>query len=281
MSNALTPAGAGRPEMRTSTHRRLSITTGEHLLDGAPGSTPLHRLLAAAAGPATADELSGAAAAHAVFVTADRSRPLPDESPRSDPMSTLILSKLLAAKALVAIVLVGGATGVGLAATATDEPTDQRPATASERAVPGGPADATAADADVEADALAADHAPAAVAEPEDGAAPARRATPAPDPSLRGLCRAWAAGATDNPGRAAENPAFSALIAAAGSADAVPSFCADLSQPEPVADDAQDATVPAEDPAPTGPGASAGAPGHTDAHAPPRAPAATEEKGKP
>ena len=47
----------------------------------------------------------------------------------------------------------------------------------------------------------------------------------APSPSMVGLCRAFAAGAGDNPGKALENPAFTALITAAGSKDKVTSFC--------------------------------------------------------
>jgi hypothetical protein len=48
----------------------------------------------------------------------------------------------------------------------------------------------------------------------------------APSPSLVGLCRAYAAGVADNPGKALENPAFGALIAAAGSKANVEAFCA-------------------------------------------------------
>jgi hypothetical protein len=48
-----------------------------------------------------------------------------------------------------------------------------------------------------------------------------------PSPSVVGLCRAFAAGAGDNPGKALENPAFTALITAAGGATEVPAFCAD------------------------------------------------------
>jgi hypothetical protein len=47
-----------------------------------------------------------------------------------------------------------------------------------------------------------------------------------PSPSLVGLCRAYVAGAGDNPGKALDNPAFGALIAAAGDRSKVAAFCA-------------------------------------------------------
>ena len=48
----------------------------------------------------------------------------------------------------------------------------------------------------------------------------------APSPSLVGLCRAYAAGVADNPGKALDNPAFGALIAAARGKANVEAFCA-------------------------------------------------------
>ncbi|MEV6235377.1 hypothetical protein [Lentzea sp. NPDC051838] len=49
-----------------------------------------------------------------------------------------------------------------------------------------------------------------------------------PSPSLKGLCQAYTAGAGSEHGKARENPAFSALITAAGGADKVPAYCSDL-----------------------------------------------------
>ena len=46
-----------------------------------------------------------------------------------------------------------------------------------------------------------------------------------PSPSLVGLCHAFKAGAGDNPGKALENPAFTALITAAGDKDEVAAYC--------------------------------------------------------
>jgi len=47
-----------------------------------------------------------------------------------------------------------------------------------------------------------------------------------PSPSLVGLCRAINAGNKDEHGKALENPAFSALVTAAGGKDKVDRFCA-------------------------------------------------------
>jgi len=49
-----------------------------------------------------------------------------------------------------------------------------------------------------------------------------------PSPSLVGLCRAYTAGAGADHGKALENPAFQALITAAGGNDGVDAFCAKL-----------------------------------------------------
>ncbi|MFI7576614.1 hypothetical protein [Micromonospora sp. NPDC049497] len=46
-----------------------------------------------------------------------------------------------------------------------------------------------------------------------------------PSPSLDGLCHAFKAGAGDNPGKALENPAFTALITAAGDEEKVAAYC--------------------------------------------------------
>lgn len=52
--------------------------------------------------------------------------------------------------------------------------------------------------------------------------------TASPSPSLRGLCQAYTAKVGSNPGKALDNPAFSALITSAGGKDQVATFCATL-----------------------------------------------------
>lgn len=52
-----------------------------------------------------------------------------------------------------------------------------------------------------------------------------------PSPSLHGLCQAYSAGPAAEHGKRLENPAFGALIDAAGGRDKVPGFCATVQQP--------------------------------------------------
>jgi hypothetical protein len=109
------------------------------------------------------------------------------------------------------VAVAAGATGgVALAATST-------PAGAHSVTAPSATAAATTRPAsDAGSDASADSTTDPAAADP----------AASPHPSLLGLCRAWAAGATDNRGHAATNPAFSALVTAAGGPDAVTGFCA-------------------------------------------------------
>ncbi|GAA5136320.1 hypothetical protein [Pseudonocardia adelaidensis] len=219
--------------MRTSTPDRLTAATIEQLLDGGSGPAGLTLLLAAAAGPGTASELAGEAAAVAAFVDAPRTNPLPSAPVRRPSMLSTALSKILAAKALAAVVLLAGAGGgVALAANAShapSSPTDETSATSGTTADPEPAAD--------DADPAPGSHGSAA-------GGPGSTSGPSPEPSIAGLCTAWAAGATDNPGKAAANPAFRSLVEAAGSEEDVAGFCS-----------GQEGTDP--------PGRSATAPGHT------------------
>jgi hypothetical protein len=199
--------------MRTSTSARLTAATTEQLLDGGAGPAGLHQLLAAAAGPGTASELAGETAAVAAFVDAPRASPLPSAPPRRPSMLSTALSKILAAKALAAVVLLAGATGgVALAATVSDAPSspsnDQSTVISTPTATP----------------------APSDDPESEGEGKPDPTASPSPQPSLAGLCKAWAAGAGDNPGK--DNPAFGALVQAAGASEKVSSYCAELPDAE-------------------------------------------------
>jgi hypothetical protein len=226
--------------MRTSTSDRLTAATAEQLLDGGDGPADLRRLLAAAAGPGTARELAGEAAALAAFADAPRASSLPSEPTRRPSMLSTALSKILAAKAVAAVVLLAGATGgVALAATVTgapDAPPADRPAatrTAPPSAVPGTGGNGGE-------NGRANGNGPQTGA---DGAGSRPTDSPAsPEPSLAGLCTAWAAGAGGNPGGAKDNPAFGALVDAAGSPDDVDAYCADLTD-----EDAPDAETPDED----------------------------------
>lgn len=113
------------------------------------------------------------------------------------------VTKLLAVKAVIAAVgLTGG--GVALAAATGHMPsvTSSNPSAASS---------AAHATASHSAGGQSANH-PAAT----------------PSPSMRGLCQAYTAHAADNPGKSLDNPAFTALITAAGGKSSVSGFCANM-----------------------------------------------------
>jgi hypothetical protein len=224
MRNGFRRRGAGRPEMRTSTPPRLSAAASERLLDGGDGPADLRRLLTAAAGPGTASELAGERAAVAAF-----SATLPGTSPERPSMLQTILSRTMAAKAVTLFMLTAGATGgVALAATSAYAPTETPRSSNSQAADDSArPADDDLDGAvDVGADDIdtpTGDHA-------SDRAGDPSAASPSgpPDQALPGLCRAWLAGAGDNPGRAADNPVFTLLVDTAGGAEEVTDYCDDL-----------------------------------------------------
>lgn len=111
------------------------------------------------------------------------------------------VTKLLAVKAVIAAV---GLTGGGVALAAA---TGHMPSNAG-----GNPS--------------AASSAAHATASHSAGGQSANHPAASPSPSLRGLCQAYTAHAADNPGKALDNPAFSALISAAGGKANVSGFCA-------------------------------------------------------
>lgn len=109
------------------------------------------------------------------------------------------VGKLLALKTVIAVVGLSGGS-VALAAATGNLPAH----------LGGHPAAATSASsASASADARGGHH---------------HAATPSP--TVRGLCHAYTAGAGSNPGKALDNPAFGALISAAGGKDKVSSYCA-------------------------------------------------------
>lgn len=113
------------------------------------------------------------------------------------------VTKLLAVKAVLALV---GVTGGGVALAAA---TGHLPST-----LTGAPA--------------AARSAASAAPTPPAHRKPASSPNSSPSPSLRGLCQAYTAHAGGTPGKALDNPAFSALVTAAGGKDKAAAFCASL-----------------------------------------------------
>lgn len=196
--------------MSTHRSRRIGRRTAERLLRDAPGHAQvtghdrLGDLLAAAAAPARDRELTGEQAAMAAFRDA-RLAPAPQR--RRPRMLKIALANLLTLK-IAAVAAAAG--GIALAATAGTLPGQQR-----EEPAP-------AADTGVVAT--------TSVTKTEKSKAPDKKPdnSASPSPSLHGLCQAHTAGAGSEHGKAHENPAFSALITAAGGPDKVPAFCADL-----------------------------------------------------
>lgn len=155
---------------------------------------PIDRLLAEASAPAHADEVAGLAAALTMF---NHITP----RPRRNPVLSFV-AKLLAAKA-IAVGAAAALGGVALAAAAGVLPA---------------PAQNFAHDA---LKAPAADSSTHAASQASDHPSPSA----SPSPNLIGLCRAYGAGVADAKGKALTNPAFTALVTAAGGEDAVPAYC--------------------------------------------------------
>ncbi len=192
--------------MSTNRRRRLSRKTAELLLRGCPASPladgdALAGLLVAAAAPAHDRELAGEAEA----VTAFREAHLSPVTQSRRPLMSAT-TKLLAVKAVLAAMGVTGG-GVALAAATGHLPSQ----------LGGTPAAASSAKASA-----------SATATPSATESSKSHPTASPSPSLRGLCQAYTAGVGSNPGEALDNPAFTALITAAGGKDKVAAFCTSL-----------------------------------------------------
>jgi hypothetical protein len=183
--------------MNAHEHRRLSAETAEQLLEGHPiAARHAQRLvdrLTLASAAAFPGELAGEDAAVAAFRAA-RSSNLAPQSGRKSMSKTALVAKLLTLKAAAIAVVAVSAGGVALAAPPGVLPNPLAPQH------PGHSTDAPG-------------H-------------PGNAATPSP--SLVGLCTAYLAGAGADHGKALENPAFSALITAAGDKDKVDAYCASI-----------------------------------------------------
>jgi hypothetical protein len=109
--------GIGRVDMLPLRPTRLPRSTTDRLLDTGTGPEPVRQLLAAAAAPAQAGELDGEQVARLAFTMSAGCRPLPDVAAPNSPKRTRALSWIVAAKAIAALALTAGASGVAVAAT--------------------------------------------------------------------------------------------------------------------------------------------------------------------
>lgn len=198
--------------MSSNRSPRIRRSAAEQLLDGAPATTeatrPLAALLHAAAAPAHPDELSGERAALAAFEGAAQLGPAP--SPRRATVLKSTLAKVLTVKAAVILAAAASTTGVVLAATSaasnpSDGPSDHRPA-----------------------DKPPAVHSTQKPTDKPRNGGDSGKSGDKPSPSMAGLCNAYEAHKSDNPGKALDSPAFEALIDAAGGRDNVDDYCDDL-----------------------------------------------------
>lgn len=171
----------------------------EHPLDGdvLPADSSLTRLLADAAAPAQEHELEGLSAALNAFCASRR-------TPRRSPVKTLLAAKGVAAAAAAASI-----GGLALAAATGSLPPAAQNAAHDLVRAPAASSQSAASDNRTDA---ATQSAPSAT----------------PSPSMIGLCRAYSAGVATSKGKALDNPAFTALTTAAGSEDAVPTYCTTL-----------------------------------------------------
>jgi hypothetical protein len=233
-----------------------------------PGSAPpgyggVARLLAAAAAPAAPEELAGEQQALAQFA-AVHSRP-PTRASRRNAVPSKLFTMKAAAAALVAVLSVGGvaAAATGLLPGRAHHVADRAPATTA-ASTAGHGVGAAVADLDTARQGLCrawqagegtghgrrtdseAFQALAAAAGGADNVAAyckdvttggsgasgqGRASAVGPDATASarvGLCRAWQAGKGADQGQRAVSVAFQALAAAAGGADKVAGYCADV-----------------------------------------------------
>jgi hypothetical protein len=198
----------------------------EQLLEGRldpasipPGYRGLAQLLAAAAAPAAPQELAGERRALATYAAVLQSSP-PTLSPRRIAVSSKVFTIKAAAAALVAVLSIGGiaAAATGLLPDQASSVAEQATATTAADAAGHGLGQAAAASLGGTAQAGSIEGQGRASAVGPDASGAARA----------GLCRAWQAGQGADHGRRMDAVAFQALADAAGGADQVAVYCAEM-----------------------------------------------------
>lgn len=191
--------------MNAHGRRPLDLEAAEHLLSGHPvarrDSRRLAERLSAASAAAFHGELAGEHAAVAAFLAAADVDLAPQPRRRS-MFKSVFVAKLLTLKAAAIAVVAVSAGGVALAASTGVLPNPVNRA-------PDNPGHSVPAPAH------------------------SNGSNATPSPSLVGLCTAYLAGAGEGHGKALENPAFGALVTAAGGKENVDSYCTELGVTEP------------------------------------------------
>jgi hypothetical protein len=207
-------------------HRRTSITraAAEQLLTGRAvrGCPALGRTLAAASAPPASGVLAGEARAMAQFHAAN-------DTPVNEATSKRLMgnraAKLLAGKVVAGVAVAVAAAGGGAALAATSHLPGRANGAAPSATAATGPHSTRSHDSD--------GGTPASrpmSSTPHGNSGSPRPSYPkgSPSPSLVGLCTAFGASVAANPGKALANPAFSALINAAGGKANVVTYCGGL-----------------------------------------------------
>jgi hypothetical protein len=223
--------------------RHLSNDDVEQLLAGAPLDSPdLDELLAAASAPAQPDELTGlddaivafrAAPGELAAGTGHRGR-FAIKTLASGVLATKIVAGAVGAAAVGGVALAAGVGHVGQQATSHRISSSHAPLTvgATQRHAQSRTA-AHTSPAPTASVTSRSTHSPRpSTSAPGRSVARSSRSN-SPSPALLGLCRAWEAQKAhtmhpDFRGRWDDNPAFSALITAAGSPSAVDQYCTSL-----------------------------------------------------
>lgn len=190
--------------MNAHESRPLTAETVEYLLDRHPAARHhAHGLadrLTAASAVAFPGELAGEDAAVSAFMATSGVVLVP-LAERSPMLKSALLAKLLTLKAAVVAVVAVSAGGVALAATTGVLPNPLAPDDPGHSASAPGQTNRT------------------------NGAPESPGANASPSPSLIGLCTAYLAGAGESRETVLKNPAFAALITAAGGQDKVDAYC--------------------------------------------------------
>lgn len=212
----------------------LNRANAEAILTGtATERSELAQIIAAARGPATSDELAGEAAAMIRFQAAR----LEPAAAHGVTGRKRMPDKLLAAKLGIAAALAAAATGgVALAAAAHTQTEPAHHALPASTSVAAPSHDGTptprATKAAVTPPPPPPSHAAAASAAPTAPGGAGSHPSASPSPSLRGLCIAYLANEITG-GKRMDNPAFGALVTAAGGKDKITTYCLTLLRADP------------------------------------------------
>jgi hypothetical protein len=233
MHNTAAGSDAEPNEMRSRPAEPTRREAEQLLSDDHVSTSALGRLLAAARSTGVRADTAGLQSVLADF--SDRAT-LPATVPpagRNRSLLQIAIARLVAAKMFVIVALAVLTTGgIALAATTGTFPNPLGDSPHVTVSASGTDDTITTATGSLGVGAPSVSHAQPNSPPTNDGptvasASPSSTGTAGPSPSLAGLCRSWLVRPHDS-GKADDGSAFNALIAAAGSADAVDGYCAAL-----------------------------------------------------